>query len=454
MTERLVVIGGDAAGMSAASQARRRRDRDDLEIVAFERGRFTSFSACGIPYWIAGLVDERDDLVARAPQTFRDRFDIDVHLESEVVAIDTGRGRVEVWDHAAGQARWEPYDQLMVATGGRPIRPQMPGIEAEGIFGVQTLDDGAAVNAFLDARPVEAAVVVGGGYIGLEMAEAMVHRGVDVRLVEAAGQLMPTLDADVAAGVVTALEGIGVEVVLDTPVQGFAADGGGRVRAVTTPAGDLPAELVFLGLGTRPETQLAEEAGLEIGASGGVVTDPRQHTGTERVWAAGDCTEVFHRVARRGVAIALGTIANKQGRVAGINLGGGNATFPGVLGTAITRVCGLEMARTGLTETGCERYGLPAVGVTLASTTRAGYFPGADPMTVKVTVAPDSGRLLGAQIVGGDTAAKRIDAFAMALWNEMTVGDMLNVDLSYAPPFSGVWDPVLAAARKAWQVLG
>ena len=449
MPERLVVVGGDAAGMSAASQARRRRGPDELEVVAFERGRYTSFAACGIPYWIAGLIDDRDDLIARHPETFREKQHIDVHLRTEVVGIDTREGRVEVWDHEAGRSRTEPYDQLLIATGARPTRPQMPGLDSDGVFGVQTLDDGAAVNAYLEHRPVETAVVVGGGYIGLEMAEAMVHRGVDVTVVEAAPQVMPTLDADMAAGLVTALENIGITVRLDTPVQGFAADDEGHVRAVTTDEGELPADLVFLGLGTRPESSLAQDAGIPVGPAGGIVVDRRQHTPVEGIWAAGDCTEAFHRVAQQPVAIALGTIANKQGRVAGVNLGGGQASFPGVLGTAITRVCDLEIARTGLNEKECQRYGVPAVPTTLETKTTAHYFPGASSMTVKVTSDPETGRLLGAQIIGGAGAAKRIDAFAVAIWNEMSVEELMNVDLSYAPPFSGVWDPVLLAARTA-----
>ena len=295
MPERLVVVGGDAAGMSAASQARRRRGPDELEVVAFERGRYTSFAACGIPYWIAGLVDDRDDLIARHPETFREKQHIDVHLRTEVVGIDTREGRVEVWDHEAGRSRTEPYDQLLIATGARPTRPQMPGLDSDGVFGVQTLDDGAAVNAYLEQRPVETAVVVGGGYIGLEMAEAMVHRGIDVTVVEAAPQVMPTLDADMAAGLVTALEDIGITVRLDTPVQGFAADDEGHVRAVTTDEGELPADLVFLGLGTRPESASPRTPGSRSArpagsswtadstrrstASGPPVTAPRPSTG-------------------------------------------------------------------------------------------------------------------------------------------------------------------------------
>lgn len=447
MAERLIVIGGDAAGMSAASQARKRRDRDDLQIAVFERGRFTSYSACGIPYWIGGHVASRDDLISVTPERFRER-DIEVHLRHEAVSIDTHDRRVEVWDLDSGASRWENYDELLIATGARPIRPPLPGLDAGGVFGVQTLGDGAAVLEFIEANTIEQAVVVGGGYIGLEMAEAMAYRGIHVHVLSRSDHVMPTLDHDIAEPIADAMRAMGIEVHLKCAAHGFEVDGDGRVRAVDTDDGHLDADLVFLGIGAGPEVALAEEAGLPIGEARGIVTDARQHTPVDGVWAAGDCTQTFHRVARKPVAISLGTIANKQGRVAGMNLGGDPTTFPGVLGTAITRVCELEVARTGLSARECAHLGQPFVQTVFGSKTMAGYMPEAQRMRVKVTVAPDTRRLLGAQIVGGDGAAKRIDAFAMALWNEMTVEDLVNVDLSYAPPFSGVWDAVLVAARK------
>lgn len=447
MAERLVVIGGDAAGMSAASQARKRRDRSDLEIAVFERGRFTSYSACGIPFWIGGHVASRDDLISVTPERFRERH-IEVHLRHEVVAIDTHDRRVEVWDLDGGVSRWESYDELLIATGARPIRPPLPGLDADGVFGVQTLGDGTAVLEFIEDNTIDQAVVVGGGYIGLEMAEAMANRGIHVHVMSRSDHLLPTLDRDIAEPIADAMRAMGIEVHLGCSAHGFEVDDRGRVRAVGTDDGHLDADLVFLGIGAGPEVALAEAAGLPTGAAHGIVTDARQHTPVDGVWAAGDCTQTFHRVSRRPVAISLGTIANKQGRVAGMNLGGDPATFPGVLGTAITRVCDLEAARTGLSARECTELGQPFIQTLFGSTTKAGYMPGAERMQVKVTVAPDTRRLLGAQIVGGEGAAKRIDAFAMALWNEMTVDDLVNVDLSYAPPFSGVWDAVLVAARK------
>lgn len=437
--------------MSAASQARRRRGPEDLEIVAFERGDHTSYSACGIPYFVADTVEELDSLVVRAPEVFRSKQNIDVRTRTEVTEIDLGGGRVKTRSTDTNAEAWESFDQLLIATGGVPIRPALEGIDSAGIFGIQTLNDGVEVRRVLDDEKPGRAVVVGGGYIGLEMAEAFVVRGMDVTLVESAPQPMGRLDPDMGELVADAMRAIGIEVLTDESVTAFEPDGGGRIARVVTDKRALPAEIVVLGLGTKPNVELAEAAGVEIGSSGGIIVDQQMRTTTDNVWSAGDCAEKFHLVSRQPVSIALGTHANKEGRVAGINLGGGYATFPGVVGTAVSKVCDVEVARTGLKEDEAEAAGFDHVSVTVDSTTRAGYFPGAAPIRTKLIVEKRSGRLLGAQIVGKEGAAKRIDALAVALWNEMTVDHMLNMDLSYAPPFAPVWDPVLIAARKAWE---
>ncbi|NEA26772.1 FAD-dependent oxidoreductase [Actinomadura bangladeshensis] len=445
--ERLLVIGADAAGMSAASQARRRRGPDELEIVAVERGHYASYSACGIPYFVGGVVEDLDKLIARTPAEFAERG-IELRMRTEAVEIDTGRGRVRVRD-AGGGERWEHYDDLMIATGAVPARPRLPGADAAGIHGVQVLDDGVAIVRALDERSPRRAVVVGGGYIGLEMAEAMVMRGLEVSLVDASDQPMGTLDPDMGGMIADAMRGLGVHLHLGEPVEGFDTGPDGHVTAVRTGSRTLPADLVVLGLGVKPASRLAREAGIEVGPTGGIVTDRRMRTRTERVWAAGDCVENRHLVSGGPVAIALGTHANKQGRVAGVNLGGGYATFPGVLGTAVSKICHVEVARTGLNEREAAAAGFAALSVVVESTTRAGYHPGATAMRTKLIAERRSGRLLGGQIVGEENAAKRIDGLAIALWNRMTVEEMTGLDLGYAPPFAPVWDPVLIAARKA-----
>ncbi len=449
MTERLVVIGGDAAGMSAASQARRLKGPDELEILAFERGSFTSYAACGIPYWIGGLVDARDDLVARAPEVFRDKQAIEVHTGHEVVGIDTAARTVVVDDLEAGERSEHGYDQLLIATGATPLRPPVPGIDTEGVFGVQTLDHGQQVLDALSSRQPQRAVVIGAGYIGIEMAEAMLLRGLEVHVVEMVEQPMSTLDPPIGAKVADAMRRMGIHLHLGVAVEGIEAGEDGWIRAVHTAEGTLDADIAVLGTGTRPFSDLARDAGVPIGPSRGIVTDRRQRTPVDGVWAAGDCAETFHRVAQQPVSIALGTIANKQGRIAGLNLGGTYAAFPGVLGTAITKVCDVEIARTGLGEQAAREAGFEPVVATIDGTTRAHYYPDAKPITIRTIAEHGTGRLLGAQLIGEEGAAKRIDTFATALWNEMTVEELLNVDLSYAPPFSPVWDPVLIAARRA-----
>jgi NADPH-dependent 2,4-dienoyl-CoA reductase/sulfur reductase-like enzyme len=437
--------------MSAASQARRRRSADELEIVVFERGHFTSYSACGIPYWIGGTVADRDSLIARDPATFRDQYAVDVRLRHEVVGIDlAGREVVARPLDSGGPEVRVGFDYLMYAAGAVPVAPKWASTSADGIFGVQTLDDGTAVRAWLDAEPApRRAVIVGGGYIGAEMAEALCERGLAVTLVEQSAQPMSTVDPDMGALVRNAMCGMGIDVRTGVSVLGLET-AGGRVAAVVTDHGPVPADVVVLGLGVRPNTALADAAGLPLGVTGGIRTDLQMRAaGADGVWAAGDCVETVHLVTGHPVHLPLGTHANKQGRIAGINIGGGYATFPGALGTAVTRVCELEVARTGLRECDAEAAGFAYVTAVVESTNRASYFPGTAPMTVKLLAERRSGRLLGAQIVGRSEAAKRIDPLAVALWNQMTVEEMTALDLGYAPPYAPVWDPVLIAARKA-----
>jgi NADPH-dependent 2,4-dienoyl-CoA reductase/sulfur reductase-like enzyme len=447
MTERVVVVGADAAGMSAASQAKRMRG-DDVEVVALERGSHTSYSACGIPYWIGGDVGSVDDLVARTPEQHRANG-IDLRLRSEATALDMDRREVEVRDHAGATTYRVGFDHLVLATGARPRRPDIPGIDAPAVLGVQTLDDGERALAALQDSP-RRVVVVGGGYIGIEMAEAMVNRGLTVTVVTRSPEPMATLDADMGRLVHAAMEGMGIDVRTSVHLEAIETDSDDRVRAVVTSDGTFEADLVVLGTGVGPETTLAAAAGLTLGRWGGLVTDLQMRVfDAQGVWAAGDCVESIDLVSGNRVHVALGTHANKQGRVLGTNLGGGYATFPGVVGTAVSKVCDLEIARTGLKETDCDVVGYQWLTVVVESTTRAGYFPGAADITVKLVVEKRTGRLLGGQIVGKEGAAKRIDALAVALWNRMTVEEISGLDLGYAPPFSPVWDPVLIAARKA-----
>ncbi len=440
MADRLVVIGGDAGGMAAAMQARRRQPY--LEIVALEKGAWTSYSACGIPYLVAGDVGALDELVARTPSEFRERHRIDVRLHHEVTEIDLASRRLDVRDHQHNRTIQLGFDQLHVATGARPTRPDLPGIGLPHVMGVQTLDDAKALLEQARTGRCEAITVVGGGYIGLEMAEAFVRWGAKVTLLEGSDQLMGTLDADMAERLLEPMRGMGIEVRLGARVSRFEPG-----RVFLDDESSVAADLVLLGLGVTPNAELAAAAGAGTGPRGALVVDRRQRTTMAGVYAAGDCAASMHLVTGRPIHVALGTVANKQGRVAGINLGGGYATFPGVVGTAITKVCKLEVARTGLTEREAHTEGFEAVATTIESTTIAGYMPDAKPMHVKLVGEKGTGRLLGGQIIGGDRAAKRIDTLATALHARMRVDDLIDLDLAYAPPFSSVWDPVAQAAR-------
>lgn len=453
MSDRLVIIGGDATGMSAASQARRMRDKQDLEIVVFERGHFTSFSACGIPYWVGGDVLERDSLIARTPEEHRAR-DIDLRMQTEVLEIDVEGRRVRSRDLDSGAETWTDYTYLVIATGATPIRPPIPGIDAAGVHGVQTLDDGQALIDTLESTPGRRAVVVGAGYIGVEMAEALINRGYEVTMINRGKQPMATLDPDMGALIRKAMDGMGIRVCCDSVLTAVLTDDNGKVRGVATADGEFPADVVVLGIGVRPNTDLARAAGLPLGQAGGLLTDLAMRVrGHENIWAGGDCVEVLDLVSGTERHIALGTHANKHGQIIGTTIGGGYATFPGVVGTAVSKVCDLEVARTGLREKDAHAAGLQFVTVTIDSTSRSGYFPGSAPMTVKMLAERRTGRLLGVQIVGREGAAKRIDIAAVALTTHMTVEKMIALDLGYAPPFSPVWDPILIAARKAFQAV-
>jgi NADPH-dependent 2,4-dienoyl-CoA reductase/sulfur reductase-like enzyme len=438
MGERLLVIGADAAGMAGAAQVRRRAA--SLEIVALEKGTRTSYSACGIPYLVAGAVHDIEDLVARTPDQFR-AARIDVRTEHEVVAIDLQSRKAEVHNLAHQRTFHLGFDMLLVATGARPARPDLPGADLPHVHGVQTLDDAASLMSAAKTRRPRRVAVIGSGYVGLELAEAFLERGASVTVVEAGPEVMGSLDPEMGALVARALRARGVTVHVGLRALSISE------KAVHTDGTDIGADLVVLGLGVQRNSQLGAASGLETGARDALVVDRQQRTSFEGVWAAGDCCQSIHLVSGRPVYQALGTVANKQGRVAGINIGGGYATFPGVLGTAVTRVCQTEIGRSGLTESEANDAGYRVSTSLIEATTTAGYMPGSSSIAVKLVAERSSGRLLGVQIVGGPGSAKRVDVVAAALAGKLTVDDLIGLDLGYAPPFSPLWDPVQVAAR-------
>ena len=444
--KKLIVIGGDAAGMSAASKVR--RDHPEREIVVFERGNHTSYSACGMPYYIGGLVDSEESLIVRKPEVFREKQNIDVRIRHEVIEIDMEKKCVKVKNLDQQKEFWEAWDDLLIATGASPIVPKMKNIDASGIFALSTLQSGIEVFNFIEKKNPRKAVIVGGGYIGIEMAEAFLDRSIDVKLIDMAPQLMTTLDQDMAAHILKYMTEQQVQVFLEEKLKKFEKKEDGSIKSVITDKQTLSADIVILGMGVKPNAELASQAGIKLGVNNAIQVNKRQESSAPNIWAAGDCAESFHLVTKKQVHIALGTVANKQGLVAGINISKGNAEFPGVLGTAIAKFKELEISRTGITEKEAKELGLDYLTETITSVTPAGYYPGANKIHVKLVVEKQTNRIIGGQIVGLKGAAKRIDTIVTAITAGFTVQQLADLDLAYAPPFSTVWDPVQIAARR------
>lgn len=441
---RIVIAGGVAAGMSAASRAM--RQNPDADVVVFERGEYISYGACGLPYVLGGDVDSFDDLIARTPAQMRARG-IGVRLRHEVTGVDAKAATITVVDKESGRSVVEPYDKLLIATGVSAIRPDWATTDLGGVHVLRDIPDGQAIEASL--KDAKRAVIVGGGYIGLELAETLTCRGLSVVVVErgpeVAGRM---LDRDYQQRVRAELESNGVEIRCGTNVEGLT----GKDRQVTgaqTDQGFIHADVVIVAVGVRPNVELARAAGARIGKTGAVAVNIRQETNVEGVYSAGDNTESTHRVTRRKVHIPLGLTANRMGRVAGVNMAGGDATFPGVVGSSIFKTFALGAARTGLTQTEADELGLDAASVDVHSTDHAGYYSTAKPIYVRLTAERGTGRLLGGQLVcGNHESVKRVDVIAALLHNRGKVQDLFEMDLSYAPPFSGVWDVLLVAADR------
>ncbi len=454
---RLVVIGGGAAGMSAASAAR--RVAPDLDVVVCEAGGFAAYGMCGIPYYLGGVVPAAEDLLAYPPSEFRDKRGIDLRLHTWVSAIDPAAhqvraGRAAGADGAAGAAGADGadgggplgYDALVLATGAGPVRPPVPGLDGPRVFTIRSLDEAIGLRRLLETGTVRRAIVVGAGYVGLEAAEGLTDAGAEVEIVEALPRVLGNVDEPIAAVVQAELDRH-TRVRLGTRLDEVRSSGGGELTAVLGGA-ELHTDLVVVAAGVRPTSDLLIQAGAEHLPDRSLLVDAQLRTSLPDVFAAGDCVALDHLVLGRPAWIPLGPAANKTGRVAGTVAAGGAASFGGIVGTAVVKVFGLEVARTGLTLAEAEAAGLAARAVDVVSRSRAKYYPGAQPLHVRLVYAPD-GRLLGGQQADREGAAKRIDVLATALHAGMSVADVAGLDLSYAPPFAPVYDPLLTAAIKA-----
>lgn len=447
---RVVVIGGVAAGMSAASQIRRRSPA--TRVTVFEQGSHISYGACGMPYALAEPAPNMESLVVLTPEEAREERGIDLHLRHRVTEIDLRRGSLQVLDRERDAERSEPFDALVYCTGAEPVRLPLPGFDLDGVLPLRDLEDGVRLAERLGGE-LRRTVIVGAGYIGMEMAHVLAERGIQVTVLEKVAQVLPGWHAETVTRVREVLHSHGVEVRTGAGVE--AAEGaGGRVRAVVAGGERFEADLVLVAAGVRPRVRLAQRAGLRIGDTGAVWVNQYQQTSHEAVWAAGDCAEAYHRVLRRNAWIPLGTTANKQGRIAGANALGRRERFRGIVGTAGFLVFDLEVARTGLGFEEAKAEGFEPVQVTIRQRSRAHSYPVGSPLQVTLVADGPTGLLLGCELAGRDGAALRVNAVAAALVAHMTVADLQSLDLVYAPPFAPVWDPLLVAANQLSKKVG
>ncbi|MFB6086286.1 MAG: FAD-dependent oxidoreductase [Halodesulfurarchaeum sp.] len=443
MTDPFVVIGGDAAGMSAASKAR--REAPDLEIIVFERGEWVSYGACGLPYYVKGDIESLEDLVSVTATEFREERDIDLRTNHEVVAIDTKTGTVTV----KGPERTfeQSYGDLLIATGASSVVPPIDGVERPGVYTLHDMEDGRAIRQRIEGEDSPNLVgIVGGGYVGIEMAEAFRSRGLDVHLFEMLSHVLDPFGEGVGEAVEKELRERGVSLHLETPVEGF--EGESSLAAVQTPSERVPLDMALVGVGVQPNAALAESANIELGETGAIAIDEYGRTSAENVYAAGDCAEMTHAVTDEPVHVPLALSANRAGRAVGQTVAGSPTPVGPIVGTAAVKAFDLEAARTGLVhEERAEAAGFDPVAETITTRSRAGYYPGGSPIRMTLIADRGTGRVLGASMVGEEGVTKRIDTIATALHEGLTVEDLERLDLAYAPPFGPTWDPVLTAAK-------
>lgn len=454
--QRLVIIGGVAGGASAAARARRLSET--CEITVLERGPHVSFANCGLPYFVGGEIPNEEDLLVQTPKSLHARFNLDVRVHSEVVSIDRESKVVNVRELTNGREYALPYDALVISTGAAPLTPPIPGIQHEGHFVVRNVPDVVRIKSWISETEDTRAVVVGGGYIGLEMAEQLVrHGGVSVTLVEALPQVMAPLDPEMAAWLHLELKQQGVELCTGSAVAAFEAPTEAepaRASIVVLKDGRrLPADVVILGMGVKPESALAKAAGLEIGGRGGIRVNECMQTSDPAIYAVGDVVEVRDVITGEWSLIPLAGPANRQGRIAADNIMGRCSAYHGTQGTAVLRLFGLTAGCTGANEKTLRAAGRSYQALHLHPASHAGYYPGAEPIALKVLFDPSTGRLLGAQAVGRDGVDKRLDVLATALKAGMTMDDLAELELAYAPPFGSAKDPVNLAGMAAQNVL-
>ena len=452
MAKRVLIVGGVAGGASCA--ARLRRQAEDAEIVVFDRGPYVSFANCGLPYYVGNVIKDEKKLLVASAELFKTRFNIEVRTEHEVTAIDREHREIEVKRLLTGEVYREKYDALVLSPGANPIRPELPGIDLPGIFVLRTIPDSRGIRLWIAEQKVSRAVIIGGGLVGLEMAENLATRGISVTVVEMLDQVLPPLDPEMAEPVQEHLAKSGVSLHLSDALAGFEQSSTDGLVVKTASGTLLPADLVILSIGVRPEIKLAKDAGLTIGERGGIRVDEQMRTSDPEIWAVGDAVETRNFVTGEWGLVPLAGPANRQGRVAADSICGREAYFRGVQGTAVCGLFGMTVATTGANEKTLRRLGITGYQkIYLHPGQHVAYYPGASPIHMKLLFAMDDGRILGAQALGQDGVEKRIDVIAMAIQNGASVFDLEEAELCYAPQFGAAKDPVNMAGMIAGNVL-
>lgn len=443
MSQRLLIIGGVAAGMSAAAKAR--RIDPELEIIVYTDDEYISYAGCGLPYFIGGRFAEKESLIARTAAEFATQ-NIIVKTRVRAETIKPESQKVTLKDLHNNQEFEDHYDRLVIASGARPFVPPMDGINLDGIFSLRTIHDSLNIKAYLQQQQPRKAAIIGGGYIGLEMAENLLEHGCEVNIIERAPHIIPNMDEDMAMIVTKYLESKGIIIHTGVAVSGFSGEQ--AVAIVNTDKGTIDADFVLLSIGVLPNSEIAAASGIELGIKNAIRVNAKMETNLEGIYAAGDCATTMNLISGQEVYIPMGTTANKQGKTAGENAAGGNASFKGVLGTGIARVMEMEIARTGLGENECKQLGIDYVARKIVAKSAAHYCPVSGEVHVKLIADKTNNRLIGAQIVGYQGSAMRIDMLASAITMQATIDQLIDMDLAYSPPFSPVWDPVLVALNQ------
>ena len=436
---KIVIVGGVAGGATAA--ARIRRLDEQAEIVVFERSGFVSYANCGLPYYIGGMIEDPEDLTLQTPESFFSRFRVLMKVHHEVTAIHPDQKSLTVKNLETGATFEESYDKLLISPGAKPVIPDLPGIDSSKLFTLRTVEDTFRIKEFVDRNKPKSAVMVGGGFIGLEMAENLRHLGMEVTIVQRPKQLMNPFDSDMASFIHSEVRKHGVKLMLGHTVEGFAEQDGG-VNVLLKDFAPLHADMVVLAIGVTPESTLAKEAGLALGIKGSILVNDRMETSKPDIYAVGDAVQVKHFVTEQDTLIALAGPANKQGRIAADNICGGDSHYLGSQGSSVIKVFDMTAASTGINETNAKKAGISVDTVILSPMSHAGYYPSGKVMTMKVVFEKETYRLLGAQIVGYDGVDKRIDVLATAIHAGMNATELKNLDLAYAPPYSSAKDPV------------